>query len=551
MNNNYLSFLPLGGCGDVTKNMYVYEYDGQILLVDCGIGFADETMLGVELLLPDITYLKNTKSKIVGMLITHGHEDHMGALPFLLPQLPDFPIFATSFTAALANEKLNEFGVNKKVQEVTFEKGQEVKLGVFSASFIRVTHSVPDTAHIVIKTPIGTIYHGSDYKFDLTPYDGKRTDFAQIARIGSDGVLALVTDCLGSERKGYTPSEAGLEKHFADAMRECSGKCLITTYSSNINRIKQAIDAATMLKKRVCFVGRSLINTVEIAKQKGLIQLPKGMEVSLDQIKQVRDKDLLLLVAGSQGQENSSMTRIAEGIHRDVKLSSQDMVIFSADTIPGNEVLVNALIDAITKVGATVLYSDITPDFHVSGHGSEQDMLLLLSLVQPRYVIPTSGTQKHMGAYQQIAKRFGYQNNVIMIGEDGQEITISSSMIRFGKKIPIRTVYLDEISGEKVEEYVLLDRQKLSSEGMIVVIATIDGNTKELLQPVEVIFKGISEDTQEMQRFIVNTLRKTLSMQSTQIKPVVMRKLLSETIEKTLHQQYKRKPLILPIIIDM
>ncbi len=551
-----LTFIPLGGVGSVTRNMYVYQYQDQILLVDCGLGFADETMLGVDLLLPDITYLlkavQNGK-KIVGMLITHGHEDHMGALPFILPQLPDFPIFASPFTAALANGKLKEFGLNRQVQKVSFGDGQEVKIGAFAASFLRVTHSVPDTSHIVIKTPVGAIYHGSDYKFDLTPYDGQKTDFPRIAQAGREGVLALMTDCLGSERKGYTPSEEGLDLRFEEVMAATVGKCIITTYSSNINRLNQAIAAATRKHRKVCFIGRSLINTAETAKRMGLMHIPKAMEVRIDQLKHIKDQELLLLVAGSQGQENSAMTRIANGQHKEVKLTPRDTVIFSADTIPGNEVLVNELLDTIAKQGVKTYYSDITKEFHVSGHGSQQDMMLLLSLVHPKYVVPISGTYKHMVAYRDLARKQGYFDNTIFLGEAGQELLFSQQMARFGQRFPTKNVYVDEISGEEIESYVLRDRQKLSMEGIVVVMAEIDSSTGNLLELPEVVARGFSEgDTEELRRIVIKAVQNKFRVTTGRVTNwVFIRKMIGDICEKTIRDNLKREPLVLPVVIEV
>ena len=351
---NNVSFIPLGGVGDVTKNMYLYEYNSQILIVDCGLGFADQTMLGVDLLLPDINYLakriKSSNVKIIGMILTHGHEDHMGALPFVLPYLPNFPIFATPLTAALSNEKLKEFGVSRQVNTIAFGKN-DVQLGAFKISFIRVTHSVPDSSNIFIRTPIGNFYHASDFKFDLTPYDGKKTDFAKIASVSKEGIMCLMSDCLGAEREGHTPSERTLSQSIEQEMETCEGKFILTTYSSNISRLNQAIHAAEKLHRKVCFVGRSITKVSKIAQKLGYIKLEKDMEVDVKDIKKFNDKEILLLVAGSQGQENSALSRIVNNEHREIKISPLDVIVFSADPIPGNELSINALIDSIAKKG--------------------------------------------------------------------------------------------------------------------------------------------------------------------------------------------------------
>lgn len=553
MNNDVLKFLPLGGIGDVTKNMYVYEYQDQILIVDCGIGFADETMLGVDLLMPDISYLLKTKKRIVGMLITHGHEDHMGALPFVLPQLPNFPIFASPLTAALANEKLKEFGTDKIVQKVEFGSQNEIKLGVFSASFFRVTHSVPDTAHILIKTPVGNIYHGSDYKFDLTPADGKKTDFAGIVEAGNTGVIAMMSDSLGSERAGVTPSEEKLLSAFEREMGNAKGKFIVTTYSSNIARLNQIINAAKTYHKQICFVGRSLIKVVDVGKRMGLIDLPKGMEIRIDQVKKTKDTGLVLVVAGSQGQENSALTRIATGEHKDVVLRSSDTVVFSADPIPGNEVMVNSLVDTLSKVGCKVLYSDITREFHVSGHGSQHEIMLLMNLVRPKNVIPISGTYKQLVAYKDLAHKQGYVDKNIFILEDGQELLLRSQDAIRGQKWPTRNVYVDEISGEEVEGYVLRDRQQLSSEGVVIVMVEVDSENGGLLSEPEVIARGFpAADVQEMKKIVAIELRRAMGGNLSKNKNwTLLRKQITEISENAIRRQLRRKPLVLPVVIEL
>lgn len=551
MNNDILKFLPLGGIGDVTKNMYVYEYQDQILIVDCGIGFADETMLGVDLLMPDISYLLKTKKRIVGMLITHGHEDHMGALPFVLPQLPNFPIFATPLTAALANEKLKEFGTNKTVQKVEFGMQNEVKLGVFSASFVRVTHSVPDTAHILIKTPVGNLYHGSDYKFDLTPADGKKTDFAGIVEAGNTGVIAMMSDSLGSERPGPTPSEEKLLSSFDHELAKCKGKFIVTTYSSNVARLNQIIDVAKKYHKQICFVGRSLIKVVDVGKRLGLINMPKGMEIRMDQVKRTKDTDLVLVVAGSQGQENSAMTRIATGEHKDITLRPSDTVVFSADPIPGNEIMVNSLIDTLSKVGVRVMYTDVSRDFHVSGHGSQYEIMLLMNLVRPKNVVPISGTYKQLVAYKDVAHRQGYADKNIFVIEDGQELLIRRQDVIRGQKWPIRNVYVDEISGEEVESFVLRDRQQLSTEGVVIVMAEVDSENGGLLSEPEVIARGFSTaDLQEMKKVVNAELQRTFASNRTK-NWTFLRKQIVEISEKAIMRSLRRKPLVLPIVIEL
>lgn len=544
-----LSFVSLGGVGNVTRNMYVYECGDEMLIVDCGLGFADETMVGVDLLLPDISYLLQSKKKIVGMLLTHGHEDHIGALPFILPQLPQFPIYATPLTAAFANEKLKEFGLAQRVETVEFEKPTR-RLGAFGATFIRITHSVPDTSNILITTPVGNFYHGSDYKFDLTPADGKRTDFVSIAKAGDQGILCLMSDCLGSERPGHTPSELTLSTNFEEELRDTKGKAIITTYSSNISRLNQAIEVAQKLNRRVCFIGRSLIKSKEVAVRLGYMKFRQGLEIPLDQIHKYPDNQLLLLVAGSQGQENSALTRIANGEHREVSLTPNDVVIFSSDPIPGNEVSVNSLIDAIAKKGARAVYTSFNSLFHVSGHGSIDDLLLLVSLTKPKYMVPIGGQYRHMVAYQKLVQQMGYKKEDTFILE-GKEVVFSSQNARIGKQIPTRNVYVDEVSGDELEHFILRDRQKLSEGGIMVVMAEIDSETGELMSPPDVLTRGFTiPDHKKFVFKLHNDIRNVVGKKGRVTNWSFMRKRITDVAEKKIFQEIRRRPLVLPLVIE-
>ena len=547
-----VSFLSLGGFEDVTRNMYLYEYKDQILIVDCGLGFPDETMLGVDLLLPDISYLlnilKSGKKKIVGMFLSHGHEDHIGGLPFILPQLPEFPIYASPFTAALSNEKLAEFKLPRAIQEVKFGDG-EIKLGDFTVSFLHVTHSVPDSTNIFIKTPVGNFYHGSDYKFDLTPADGKLTEFDKISKASTDGVLALISDCLGSHRSGHTLSEKMLGKNFEDEMRDTQGKCFITTYSSNISRVQQAVDAAERVGRKVCFVGRSVIKVKEIGQQIGYLKMKPTTEVQIEDVKNFKNNQLVLIVAGSQGQENSALTRIANGEHRDIRLDALDVVVFSSDTIPGNEIAVNSLLDTISKKGARVAHSEVSGTFHVSGHGSSEDHKLLIALTNPRFLIPISGTYRDMVAYKQSALQMGYKRNDTFLLENGQELLLSANSVRFGKKIDIKNVYVDQVSGEELESFVIMDRERLAKEGVIVILAEIKASDGQLAVKPEIILRGSSlTDTEGL----ISEIDKVLGARREKVSNWLhIRKLISETAGRYLSKKFRTRPLILPVLIEV
>ncbi len=551
--NDTLKYLPLGGVTGVTKNMHLYEYNDQILIVDCGIGFADENMLGVDLMLPDISYLlKNPQKKIVGIAITHGHEDHLGALPYILPQLPGkFDVFATPLAAGFINEKLKEFNLNSKVVSINFDR--DVLLGPFMISFIRVTHSVLDTSNIFIKTPVGNIYHGSDFKFDMTPYDGHKSDFAKIVRKSDEGIMCLMSDCLGAERVGFTPTELPIGDKIYEEMKSTTGKFIVTTYSSNINRLNQILDGAKALNRRICFVGRSLIKAKDVAVSLGYMKIDKNMEIELHDVRNYNDKQVVLIVAGSQGQENSALSRIAHGDHRDIRVNPNDTILFSSDPIPGNEIAVNSLIDDIAKAGARVLYSTVSNNLHVSGHGPQGDLSLLMSLVRPKKVLPIGGTYKHMVAYKNLAKKNGFENKDILLPDDGQEVVFTKAGdARLGKKIALQNIYVDQVSGEEVDTFVLRDREKISKEGVVIVMCEVD-TFGGLVDKPNIIVRGFSgAEVPEIVNGLAAEIKNNIKPKNTKVNDwAYVRKSIGNISERYLGKKMKRHPLVLPVVIEV
>lgn len=557
LGDDQVKFIPLGGIEDVTRNLYVYEYQDEILLVDCGIGFADETMLGVDLMLPDITYLLQSPKRIVGLLLSHGHEDHIGAVPFVLPELykkkGTFPIYASRLTASLTNEKLKEFGIDSRVQAVNLEEDNTIQLGNFAVRFVRITHSVPDSSHIFIKTPIGNFYHGADFKFDLTPADGKTSDLQSIAKFGTDGVLAVMSDCLGSEHEGFSYSEEMLAGNISRALEECSGKFFLTTYSSNISRINQTIAAVEKHGRKICFVGRSLIKVKEVGKKLGLLQIKDDTEIKIDELKNFSDKDIALIVAGSQGQENSALTRIAENEHKDIKILPGDMVVFSSDTIPGNEISVNSLIDTLAKRGAKVIYSDLTHDYHVSGHGFSKDLMLLLALTKPKFAVPISGTYRHMIAYRTNALKMRFKHSQIQLIENGQELIFTKDKVLRGKKIKIKNVYVDQISGEEVESFILRDREKLAHDGIVVIMVEVNASDGQLGENFGIVTRGlVGVDIQKLEKGLQRVIKERLSLKTDKVGNWVhLRRFIENQAVIYIDRKLKKKPLVMSVVIEI
>ncbi len=549
---------PLGGIGNVTKNMYVYEYriDGalrDLLIVDCGIGFPDEAMYGVDLVIPDITYLQDKKDKIRGMVLTHGHDDHIGALPYILPKLPSFPIHGTKLTAAFAEIKLKEWGINARVNILPFNA--QVKLGVFTITPVHVTHSIPDAANFVIDSPIGKFYHGSDFKFDLTPPDGFASELGKIAAAGESGILCLLSDSLGSERSGYTLTEKIIEESLEHEIMNCHGKMLFATQSSNISRIQQAVNVAIRHRRKIAFIGRSVDQNTEASRKIGYLKFPQESLVYDKQLLRLADDQLFIIVAGSQGQTDSALARIARGEHKFVKLRQGDVVILSADPIPGNENAVHALVDTLTQGGARVSYSEVMEDLHVSGHGSQMDLRLMLSLTKPKYMLPIGGTYRHMIAYQKLAMEMGHAADDVLIPSEGEVLEFSmGSRPRVVDRIDSEQIMIDGLGVGDVGEVVLRDRKTLAKEGIVVIVIPMERGTGRVTAPPDIISRGFvyMKDSGHIVDGAKRIVDRELKLKKGKLLdwPFVRRR-IEEEVAKYLFKTTGRKPLIVPVIVEV
>jgi len=548
-----LTIASLGGFGQVTSNMFVYETDQDILLVDCGMGFPTDDMLGVDILIPDISYIKPRISKIRGLVFTHGHEDHTGALAYLLPQIPHVPLYGSRLTANLIMEKLAEY--DHLPQQVNIlPPGEKLHLGQFIVESVRVSHSIPDATNLIITTPAGTVYHGSDFKFDFTPVDGVLPDIGRIAAAGNSGVKLLLSDSLGSERRGFTPSEKTLTDTFESLISRCQGKFIVTSMSSNISRWYQAASVAIKHGRQVAVSGKSIKRNLDVAIRLGYFNLPASAFVDVKDIKKRPPKNICLLMAGSQAQSGSAMERLALGEHKDVSVSPGDMVVFSSDYIPGNESAVQSLIDQLSRSGAEVIYSDITDNLHVSGHGSQQDLLLMLALTKPQYLIPIGGTFRHMVQYSRLAQSMGYSADKILLPEPNRSIEVFPDRVVIGPKIEIKRVMVDGLGVGDVGNVVLRDRQLLAEEGVVIAVAEIDQANRSQIINLEIISRGFVFDRQntELLNSASALVKKNIAEKSGKIdSDRFVRQIIVDTLEKYFFAQTHRRPMILPVVVEV
>lgn len=565
MDNQYrVRFVPLGGITDVTKNMYLYEiyvkksksdkndyFLKDILIVDCGIGFPKEAHLGVDFVIPDIAYLKDKTDKIRGIILTHGHEDHTTGLAYLYWQLGEPPIYASRLTKAFVENKFKEFGYSVVVNEV--KHLQKIKLSLFEIQFLRITHSIPDTMHLLIKTPIGNFYHGTDFKLDLTPPYGLPPDFYSICKAGQEGILCLLSDCLGAEREGLTLSEKIVGKTFDDEMRNCKGKFLMTTFSSNISRIRQCVEVAIKYNRKIAFLGRSMRENTRLAKEIGYLPIPPQFVIKEEEISRLPPNKVCLIVAGSQGQYDSALFKIASGQNPNVKITPGDKVIFSSDPIPGNENEVYSLIEDLVSQGADVYYSNIAEQLHASGHGNIEDLKFLIRMTNPNYLIPIGGTIRHQKQYQKIASELGYNKDKVFRLIEGETVWFIKNNAFKGEVIATKNIYVDAYGVGDVGNVVLRDRQTLAQEGIVFAFLIVDKFGKLATAP-RLFSRGFVFEKEEKplyQKAIKILEQLTKPKGDKVIDKFFVKKRAIEELENLFLQEKGRKPLIIVETIEI
>ena len=547
-----VQIIPLGGLGEIGKNMTVFRYGDDMILIDAGLMFPEDDMLGIDLVIPDITYLVENKDKLKGIFLTHGHEDHIGALPYVMKQI-DCPVYGTALTLGILQGRLKENGVSSENLR-TIKPGDKITAGAFKLDFIRVNHSIPDAVAIAINTPIGTIIHTGDFKIDHTPVDGQVTEFNKFAEYGDKGVLALLADSTNAERPGFTPSEKMVGKTFDDEFRYAKNRIIVATFSSNVHRIQQVIDAALKYDRKVAVIGRSMVNVVSIAKELGYLKAPEGEIIDIDECHNYTPDKIVIITTGSQGEPMSALTRMAMNAHKKVDIIPGDTVIISATPIPGNEKLVSRTIDHLYKLGADVIYEK-SNGVHVSGHASQEEIKLMHNLVRPRFFIPVHGEFRHLIKHANIARSLGMPKENIVIAENGSVIELTKNSIGITGKVPSGKVLVDGLGVGDVGNIVLRDRRQLSQDGIMIVVVTIDKESCHVVSGPDIVSRGfvyvreaeglMDEARDKVQLALERCEENGVSEWST-IKSTVR-----DSLGRFLYERTRRRPMILPIIMEI
>lgn len=549
-----LRVIPLGGLQEIGKNMTAFEYGDDIVVIDAGLGFPDDEMLGIDLVIPDITYLVNNAHKIRGILITHGHEDHIGAIPYLLQQI-NVPIYGTRLSLGIIEGKLDENPPPFDPELYTVEAGDILNLGVFKAEFIHVNHSIADACAISLKTPVGIVFHSGDFKLDVSPIDGMIMDLPRIGEIGKAGVTLMLCESTNAERPGFTASErtvgSSLERIFA---QHEDRRIIITTFSSNVHRVQQIINTSYSHGRKVAILGRSMVNVIGAAAELGYMDLPDGVLIDIRDINRYRPEDITLITTGSQGEPMSALYRIAFSEHDKVKISSKDVVVLSSSAIPGNEKLVGKIINALVKNGVKVV-NDSTEDVHVSGHACREEIKLLLALVKPKYYMPIHGEYRHLYANKDIAEFMGIPSDNIFISEIGRVLELDRKGARWGGTETAGKILVDGSGVGDIGSVVLRDRKHLSEDGLVVVVVTIDMEGRYIVSGPDIVSRGfvyVKESEELMNRakqIAEESLNKALSKKTTD--RTYLKTVVKDDLSKFIYKETKRKPMILPIIMDL
>ena len=547
-----LKIIPLGGLSEIGKNMMVIEYEDDIIIIDAGLMFPGEDMLGIDLVIPDISYLLERREKIRGIIITHGHEDHIGALAYLLPQL-NVPVYSTKLTHGLISVKLKERKALTGADLNILPSGGSVTLRKFRVEFFPVCHSIPDSVGLIIYTPVGTIVHSGDFKLDYTPVDGKPTDLSRLAQLGAQGVLLLLSDSTYAELPGYTLSERVVGQTLDHVMADAPGRVIVTTFASLVSRIQQVIDAAAKHQRRVSVIGRSMSDTVKMALELGYLNAPEGILARFDEVKGMPHNKVVLVTTGSQGEPTSALVRMANRDHRQVHILRGDTIVLSATPIPGNESLVNRTVDNLFKQGAEVLYDKVAK-VHVHGHGSQEELKLMLNLVKPKFFMPIHGEYRHLSIHAKLAESIGIPKENTFVLEDGDILELSPQAGRITGKVSAGNVYVDGLSVGDIGSLVLRNRRMLSRDGIVIVVVAVNGQTGKLVGHPDIVSRGFV-DTRESKDMIDESRELVArALDRSGDRPAewgFVNTKIRDILSKFYYEQTKRRPMILPVMVKV
>ena len=548
-----LKIIPIGGLGEIGKNMTALEYGNDIIIVDCGMGFPDEDMYGVDIVLPDFSYLKNNAARIRGLILTHGHEDHIGGVPYFLKEV-DVPIYTTPLTAALVELKLEEHDLLYNTQIFTKKAGSSFRLGSFNIEFIHVNHSIPDAVALAITTPIGTVIHTGDFKIDVTPISGGMIDLVRFGELGNKGVLALMMDSTNVEKPGHSDSERKVGDSFDKLFKGCDKRIIITTFASNVHRLQQIIDVAARYGRKVAVTGRSMENVLRVASVLGYMDIPENVMMDLDRINKLPRNQVVIISTGSQGEAMSALYRMAFSEHKQIRVDAGDRVIISASAIPGNENTISRVIDELFHKGAEVVYDRHT-DLHVSGHASQEEQKMILALVKPKFFIPVHGEYRMLVKHAELGRMMGVQPKNIVIAENGNVIELSKKSIKLEETVPAGAVLVDGSGGGEVGSVVMRDRHKLAEDGMIVVVLPYSGYDHKLVGNPEIVTRGfiyVKEAEELMEELKRVTMESVSACQAQHITDwTAIKSRVKSNLSGYLFKTTRRSPMILPVITEI
>ncbi|MEN2984236.1 MAG: ribonuclease J [Dictyoglomaceae bacterium] len=552
MSSGKLRIIPLGGCGEIGKNMILFQYEDEILIFDAGLMFPNEEMFGVDFVIPDISYILSNKNRVKGILLTHGHEDHIGALPFILKDL-DVPIYGTPLTLGLVEKKLEEFNIEKKLIKIT--PGERFTIGFFSIEAFRQTHSIPDSVGFAIETPVGLIIISGDFKFDQSPIDGNTTDFRKLAEFGGRGVLALICDTTNIEQKGITPSESTIRSTFESIFSTAKGRIFLVTFASNFHRIQQAINVAIKYHRKIAIAGKSLVSNIEVANKLGYLNIPDGILINIKDVNSLPKERVLVLSTGSQGEPYSALVLLTNYSYKQLALNPDDTVVLATTPIPGNEVMVFRLVNQLFRKGVEVIYGE-NAGVHVSGHAAQEEIKMLINLLRPKYLIPYHGEYRHLVLFKKLAQTLGYSNENIKVLENGHVLEVDNSGMRVVDKIDAGNIYVDGLGIGDVGNIVLKERRRLSEDGVVVIGVLIDQATGLILEGPEIISRGFvfekeAEELFEKAKERIRNIFQEMAKINNSKNKIDKRNLLKETLEDFFFQEIRRRPFLIPILWEI